>query len=190
MNFNSIRHIRPHSDVYSLGAMQEICADYARQIIFEQRDRLFDLAAEGKIAFSSKEYTTIRGSLNSAIRYCHEMTAARIAFIWISYKFKHIGPTHSDMYNARENISDENLRNLIKSIEMRSFAAMAVSMLFRSLLFVVFATISSPFILGGILLYFWWVGFYDNYKRVCEEILCFYRRRNNTDEETGDCDCR
>ena len=173
--------------VWFYGPWQETCADYARQIIFEQRDRLFDLAAEGKIAFSSKEYTTIRGSLNSAIRYCHEMTAARIAFIWISYKFKHIGPTHSDMYNARENISDENLRNLVESIEMRSFAAMAVSMLFRSLLFVVFATITSPFILGGILLYFWWVGFMITIKGFARRFSAFIGEIIQIEAE---CDCR
>ena len=68
------------------GPWQEFCTDYARQIMFEQRDKLFDMAHSGDINFESDHYKRHRASLNAAIRFCHEMTMARVIYIVLCMK--------------------------------------------------------------------------------------------------------
>jgi hypothetical protein len=56
------------------GPWQWVCTDFARQIIFEKRDAIFDMAADGDLNFNSSEYRTIRSSLESSIRFAHELS--------------------------------------------------------------------------------------------------------------------
>src|SRR5262245_42077518 len=69
------------------GPWQEVCTDIARQIIFEKRDAIFDLAHNGKLSFDSPEYGTIRSALQSSIRFAHELSLPRflvMAFVfWV-----------------------------------------------------------------------------------------------------------
>jgi hypothetical protein len=62
------------------GPWQAVCTDVARQIIFERRDILFDLARSGKLDFSSAEYKTLRRSMEGFIRYAHELTWLNLLF--------------------------------------------------------------------------------------------------------------
>lgn len=62
------------------GPWQAVCTDWGRQIIFEKRDRLFDLAANGLLEFSSEEYRTVRAGLEGMIRFAHELTWPRLLF--------------------------------------------------------------------------------------------------------------
>lgn len=56
------------------GPWQSLCVEGARQIIFEQREKLFDLAADGHLSFDSIEYRELRDYLNKSIRFSHNMT--------------------------------------------------------------------------------------------------------------------
>jgi hypothetical protein len=60
--------------VFFYGPWQEVCTDFTRQIIFERRDRLFDMAAAGKLDFNSEVYWSLRSTLEGAIRFAHELT--------------------------------------------------------------------------------------------------------------------
>ncbi|HTW33876.1 MAG TPA: hypothetical protein VMD53_04590 [Rhizomicrobium sp.] len=53
---------------------QNICTDIARQVIFEKRDALFDMAASGELSFNDRNYQVIRKSLEDYIRLAHELT--------------------------------------------------------------------------------------------------------------------
>ena len=64
------------------GPWQAVCTDVARQLIFERRDVLFDLARTGKLDFASPEYKTIRRMMEGMIRFAHELT-------WVSLWFRH-----------------------------------------------------------------------------------------------------
>ena len=59
------------------GPWQNYCTDAARQTLFEVRDDLFDMAANGEISFESSEYRTIRSSIEKNIRYAHTLTVWR-----------------------------------------------------------------------------------------------------------------
>lgn len=60
------------------GPWQTLCVDWARQRMFEARDRVFDLAMQGHISFHSKEYKCIRSTIERMIRFCHVMTWQRL----------------------------------------------------------------------------------------------------------------
>jgi len=66
------------------GPWQTMCVDWARQLMFEARDRLFDAAASGDIAFDSKEYRKSRETFEGMIRFCHIFTWPRLILLWIS----------------------------------------------------------------------------------------------------------
>lgn len=54
--------------------------DKCRQSLFEIRDDLFDLAAQGEISFAEDCYRTLREDLNSLIFFADKMSFIRIAF--------------------------------------------------------------------------------------------------------------
>jgi hypothetical protein len=56
------------------GPWQTLCTDLSRQVIFERRDRLFNLALDGRIDFNSEGYRAARQVLNGYLRFAHEMT--------------------------------------------------------------------------------------------------------------------
>lgn len=64
------------------GPWQNVCTAYARQIMFEKRDAIFDLAHAGKLEFNSREYRTIRTLLERSIRFAHEATLPGFFFFW------------------------------------------------------------------------------------------------------------
>src|ERR1700722_15022347 len=68
--------------LFFYGPWQEIVVDVSRQIVFEKRDAVFDLAASGKLEFESTDYKIIRDSLNKLIRFAHELNWVRLAMWW------------------------------------------------------------------------------------------------------------
>ncbi len=61
------------------GPWQAVCVDLSRQFIFERRDRLFNLAADGRIPFESETYRAARDLMNGMLRYAHELTWTEMA---------------------------------------------------------------------------------------------------------------
>jgi hypothetical protein len=68
------------------GPWQGVCTDLARQLIFERRDRLFDLAADGKLSFHSEQYRSLRAGLEGLIRFAHELTWPQLLLLQIMHK--------------------------------------------------------------------------------------------------------
>lgn len=56
------------------GPWQAVCTDISRQIIFERRDRLFDMALAGRLEFDSEAYRATRRALNGMLRFAHRFT--------------------------------------------------------------------------------------------------------------------
>ena len=141
------------------GPWQDTCADYARQIIFEERDKLFDMAADGELDFGSQEYKTIRSSLNAAIRFSHEMTIARLLFAALYHRAIFAHDEGSAISESIQRIAGVNIKAKVISIRYRAFAAMSAAMLARSLVFITLCILFLPIICIMAVLYFWWVGF-------------------------------
>jgi hypothetical protein len=56
------------------GPWQAVCTNLSRQIIFERRDRLFDMALAGRLDFDSEAYRATRRRLNGLLRFAHTLT--------------------------------------------------------------------------------------------------------------------
>ena len=127
------------------GPWQRLCTDYARDIIFEQREALFDIAASGRLAFGSEPYETIRSGLNALIRLAHRLTLfGMVLFILRSRRTEMRKPTTA-MRAALSRIGQADTREEVSRLIARAEQA-ALEMLFlRSPGFVLFALL--PFAL-------------------------------------------
>jgi cbb3-type cytochrome oxidase subunit 3 len=56
------------------GPWQRLMVDMARQRLFELRDEIFDLAADGQVSFDDAGYREVRSTFNTMIRFCHVAT--------------------------------------------------------------------------------------------------------------------
>lgn len=71
------------------GPWQAVCTNLTRQIIFERRDRLFDMALDGRIGFDSEAYRATRRQMNGLLRFAHTLTWQELVMAhYVSQKFK------------------------------------------------------------------------------------------------------
>jgi hypothetical protein len=130
------------------GPWQEICVDYARQFIFEKRDLLFNYAYEGRLEFQSNEYRSIRLALESDIRFAHEMTFPRLAYL-VCYVllFSRKALPQSNAFTVIGEISDPRLRDDLFSLFMGAQIAIMFSMISRSIVLIVMLLASIPLLM-------------------------------------------
>lgn len=83
MNFLSFLISLSALMLLAYGPWQAAMEDWARQRLFEVRDRIFDMARAGRISFDDKRYIATRHALNSMIRFVHEITWVRMLYISI-----------------------------------------------------------------------------------------------------------
>src|ERR1700733_12379492 len=102
------------------GPWQSVCTDVARQLMFEQRDKIFDMARSGVIEFDSREYRRVRISIEQNIRYAHELTFAKLIFVgWSLHLFGKRGEELSDLFLVIERISDAAVRTkILRSVHL------------------------------------------------------------------------
>jgi hypothetical protein len=60
--------------IFWLGPLRWFVNDLAREMLFTAREKLFDVAAGGKIAFDDPAYVLVRERVNGTIRFMHELT--------------------------------------------------------------------------------------------------------------------
>lgn len=113
------------------GPWQWACTDFARQIVFEKRDAIFDMAASGRLNFKSSEYRKIRSSLEASIRFAHEMTLPRVAWLWFLFVRKRM-PVVSDLQSAISAIREDDVRDEVKRLVTEANVAMVVWMVAKS----------------------------------------------------------
>lgn len=123
------------------GPWQEICTDFARQIVFEKRDAIFDLAHSGKLSFKSREYGTIRSSLQASIRFAHELTLPRFFLMAVGIWKLGSHPEDNELSRAIRQIKDPVTRNRVDTLVKEAYRALFLMMVAKSpvvlLLFVV-----------------------------------------------------
>ncbi|MBA1446613.1 MAG: hypothetical protein M3H12_07770 [Chromatiales bacterium] len=121
------------------GPWQKLVTEYTRQRLFEIRDAIFDMAADGKFEFDSPEYLTIRDRLNGMIRYCHHLTWPRMLII-----SKGLRGSQEEPNMAFELIEDPDLREDIKKKELEALMIITTSVLLRSPVLVTLSPILVP----------------------------------------------
>lgn len=130
------------------GPWQSLMTDWTRQNLFEIRDEIFDLAADGRFPFDDENYRIIRESIQSAIRFAHEYTWPRI-FVYALILSNSETEKSSRLQEAVQAIEDENLRERLRSFKQDIALNCLTLMVVRSpaLLLLSFILIPAAFIL-------------------------------------------
>lgn len=124
------------------GPWQEFCVDRARDRIFEQRDALFDLAADGGLSFGSEPYEAVRSALNAMIRMAHWLTVWRVLAIVLSLRGDDKAATHDGPRQAISRIDDEKARDAAaKALQAAEAAVMEMIVQRSPLLFGVWSVL-------------------------------------------------
>jgi hypothetical protein len=119
------------------GPWQMVCTDFVRQIIFEKRDAIFDMADKGELSFDSSEYRMIRSGLEGLIRFAHELTLPSLVYFWFCLK-------NSDLDNkpklqlAVDGLQDPEVRERTRRLVNDAVRAAAIMMVVKSPLLMVF----------------------------------------------------
>ena len=106
----------------------QVLVGWIRQRIFEIRDELFDMAADGQIGFDSPAYVRFRSQANALIRFCHNLSWPRVFSFMLLFKVhRHeYTPVHLAVKG------DAALRSKLQRMERDIHALALLSMYFRS----------------------------------------------------------
>ena len=113
---------------------QETVIALTRQIVFEERDAIFDMAADGELEFDSPEYKEIRRALNQLIRFTHELTWLRFVLHLRGMAVRGELTKESALSLAIKKIEDPKVRAKVVERVSKAQAAMAAAMGLRSLI--------------------------------------------------------
>jgi hypothetical protein len=113
------------------GPWQAVCTDVARQLIFERRDALFDLARAGKLDFASPEYKAIRRMMEGMIRFAHELTWVRLCFVH-RVSVRHELPLMSAIDSIKDPATKEKVEALLRECTTVLMATMAAKSVFMA----------------------------------------------------------
>jgi hypothetical protein len=119
------------------GPWQAVWTDIARQILFEKRDAIFDLAQSGKLSFTSREYGVIRSSLQSSIRFAHELTLPRFLVMAVVLSARGNRPEDNDLSRAIRQIADPTTRSEVENLVKQAYRTLVMMMVAKSPLMIV-----------------------------------------------------
>jgi len=117
------------------GPWKSVCTDYARQVMFECRDAIFDLAREGKISFESTAYKQARLGIERNIRFAHEISVGRLVFY-----YSHLSRADTPLPTERAvgNVGDYSVRTAIESQVATSQRVLLFLMIAKSPMLMIF----------------------------------------------------
>lgn len=112
---------------------QCVWADWARQVVFEKRDAIFDLALAGGVSFNSREYRAIRVALEGIIRFAHAGTLPRILIAGFCLWWHGPMPARAPIENVIDRVGNPETREAIRKLVRSATRTVAVTMAVRSL---------------------------------------------------------
>jgi hypothetical protein len=124
------------------GPWQTAWTDYGRQILFEARAKIFDLAIEGKIGFNSVEYRTIRTSLESSIRFAHTVTWPRLLSAYYFWGEYGQGSRKSALQNAIDQIENASTRTEVERLVGEAYLGLARMIFYKSPILLLFLLVA------------------------------------------------
>lgn len=137
------------------GPWQQLVVDTARQKLFEIRDSVFLLAADGELEFNSSLYGQLREQMNGILRFCHRMTWYEfLTFMVVERRFrgKRIDSDQEDLLEVIQRIPDKDTRSALVLKYLRLIATLVLSVYLRSPLLILISVVLSPLI-GLFILY-------------------------------------
>jgi hypothetical protein len=114
------------------GPWQGVCTDYARQIMFEKRDAIFDLAREGKLSFQSREYREIRSLLEKSIRFAHEATLPNLVVILGVFLWRREKIEKPALLTTIDGIKDAETRKRVLELVNQALNALVLMTILKS----------------------------------------------------------
>lgn len=118
------------------GPWQEACTDFARQYMFEKRDRLFDIAADGHMSFDSPEYRTLRGQIESHIRYAHDFALPRLVVLMaVMQRHEGLPQPPRSLAETVESIENPTVRAEVRKLVTDASMALLLMALAKSIVF-------------------------------------------------------
>lgn len=127
------------------GPWQSICTDIARQIVFEQRDNLFDMARAGRIEFDSDEYREIRVGLEGLIRFSHDLTFPKAICLLRVVPEVRERNREDPVVAAVLRLDDAHLQKDIMHLVVRSYISVIAMMVMKSMIgIIVMCVIAIP----------------------------------------------
>ena len=112
------------------GPWQTLCTAVSRQRQFELRNRLFDLAADGKIEFSHPAYQSLRNFLNANIRFSHAMTFGGLLITVAVADTR--AYSREPLPDVVERVNEPEVRVALREIMQQSVLAASTHMFVRS----------------------------------------------------------
>lgn len=94
--------------------------DRFRQEMFDVRDKLFDYAATGNIAFSDPAYRLLRQNMNGFIRYAHHITFFRLMCNLVRWNLHQQYPLSwtANFQEALNDVHDESVRKALEKLHL------------------------------------------------------------------------
>jgi hypothetical protein len=129
------------------GPWQSVCTDVARQLIFEQRDKLFDMAKAGRISFSSREYKDVRRGLEVLIRFAHDLTLAKAIYLAIAVPRVWRENRQDPIIASVNRIVDEELRRDVIRLVAKSYLVLILMAIAKSIICLIAIPIAILFVL-------------------------------------------
>lgn len=123
---------------------QRYVIDVTRQQLFELRDQLFDLAADGKLSFQSETYKILRKVFNTSIRFAHEADWVHIYVFYITATLKAKGSIYKSAMQIPhliKHIEDEKVRAEVQKIFIKMHLTLVWHVYRRSLVLLPFVPI-------------------------------------------------
>jgi hypothetical protein len=113
------------------GPWQTVCTNLSRQIIFERRDRLFDMALAGRLEFDSEAYRATRRRLNGLLRFAHDLTWQEL--VVAAYTKQRLNPKLPDWRADLESLP-KDVRKDIEELVRECAATLTGMMALKSIL--------------------------------------------------------
>jgi len=110
------------------GPWKNLVIDIGRQNLFEVRDGLFMLAADGKISFDNPAYVAIRNRINGMIRFCESFS---FLLLFLDRDVVHASRVPSAITLVRS-LPDKDVARQIESKYKMALFIFILTMFFRS----------------------------------------------------------
>lgn len=132
------------------GPWQRFILDGTRQVLFEIRDSVFDLAADGELSFESEVYQSIRDMLNKMIKYASFSSWTHILAFRLSRPEK-LG-TSPDVLGKINALENRDLAAKLRKRYMTAIAFLIMFLILRSSILIALFMLLLPVILVNLLL--------------------------------------
>ena len=128
--------------LFVYGPWQKLCVDYARDVMFEQRDIIFDLAAQGRLSFNDEAYAQARSTINGMIRMAHCITAPRLITLMAYAAHADDPAPASQARHAIQQIGDDATRSAVMEAFSKAETAALALMVARSPVLIAVAVVA------------------------------------------------